>query len=216
LYCPSEPRPNTDYTLDGLPLNRLVASTWYVAVAGLDYTDCVTEVFLGYPPNAKFDQIANPSRSGILTFTLTASFDSSGNFLGTTYHGGRISQVTDGLSNTVMIGERPPSPDFSFGWWSDGTQHARNGTAETTLVFPYTTGKSPDSTGTNTCPLTAYFGPGDNTNYCSTHHFWSWHTGGGNFAFGDGSVRFLPYSANQILLPLSTRAGGEVVDASQY
>jgi prepilin-type processing-associated H-X9-DG protein len=71
-------------------------------------------------------------------------------------------------------------------------------------------------TGTS-CPLPAYFGPGDNTNFCSTNHFWSWHTGsGGNFAFGDGSVRFLPYSANQILIPLSTRAGGEVVDASQY
>ena len=89
----------------------------------------------------------------------------------------------------------------------------RIGAQETSLLYATATGAySP----TPSCPSPAYFGPGDNTNYCSTNHFWSWHTGGGNFAFGDGSVRFLPYSANQILLSLSTRAGGEVVDASQF
>jgi prepilin-type processing-associated H-X9-DG protein len=41
-------------------------------------------------------------------------------------------------------------------------------------------------------------------------HFWSLHPGGANFAFCDGSVRFLPYSANDILPALATRAGGEV------
>ncbi len=40
---------------------------------------------------------------------------------------------------------------------------------------------------------------------------WSLHGGGANFAFCDGSVRFLPYSADAILPALATRAGGEVV-----
>src|SRR5262249_10247118 len=132
--------------------------------------------------------------------------------VGSVYNAGKISQVTDGLSNTVMIGERPPARDLGYGWWVEGGHDVRNGTAETSLYYHTSDGTS---TGTP-CPSPAYFGPGDNTNYCSNNHLWSWHAGGGNFAFGDGSVRFLPYSANQILLPLSTRAGGEVVDASQY
>jgi prepilin-type processing-associated H-X9-DG protein len=42
-------------------------------------------------------------------------------------------------------------------------------------------------------------------------HFWSPHAGGANFAFADGSVRFLRYSADHILPALATRAGGEAV-----
>jgi prepilin-type N-terminal cleavage/methylation domain-containing protein/prepilin-type processing-associated H-X9-DG protein len=209
IYCPSEPRGqvNQDFSWGSFGL------TWYLAVAGLDYNDGNSWIASGNASLSQYDYFPDSSRSGILSWIDTASFDSSGNSFGDVYRGSKFSQVTDGLSNTVMLGERPPAPDLSWAAWINvwGT-----GAAETTLFFPYTTGNSPDSTGINTCPPTAYFGPGDSTNYCSTNHFWSWHTGGGNFAFGDGSVRFLPYSANQILLLLSTRAGGEVVDASQY
>ena len=156
----------------------------------------------------------NPSRAGILT--AITRYTSTG----VVCQGGKISQVTDGLSNTVMIGERPPGPGF-YGQWAWFGLDVRIGAQETTLAYPLSGGGWGWQNGTwgplgTTCPSPAYFGPGDNTNFCSSNHFWSWHTGGGNFAFGDGSVRFLPYSANQILIPLSTRAGGEVVDASQY
>jgi prepilin-type processing-associated H-X9-DG protein len=46
---------------------------------------------------------------------------------------------------------------------------------------------------------------------CGMFHFWSPHPGGANFAFCDGSVRFLAYSANDVLPALATRAGGEPV-----
>jgi prepilin-type processing-associated H-X9-DG protein len=52
---------------------------------------------------------------------------------------------------------------------------------------------------------------GDFDNEWHSFHFWSLHPGGANFAFADGSVRFLAYSANTILPALATRAGGEVV-----
>jgi prepilin-type processing-associated H-X9-DG protein len=43
-------------------------------------------------------------------------------------------------------------------------------------------------------------------------HFWSYHSGGANFALADGSVRLIPYSISaETLGALATRAGGEVV-----
>jgi prepilin-type processing-associated H-X9-DG protein len=62
----------------------------------------------------------------------------------------------------------------------------------------------------NTCPTGPYsFGPGTMQNPCDTFHFWSLHSGGSNFLFADGAVRFLNYSAAPLLPALSTRAGGE-------
>lgn len=56
-----------------------------------------------------------------------------------------------------------------------------------------------------------WFGPGRLTNPCDRLHYWSLHTSGANFAFADGSVHFLRYSARDILPALATRSGGEVV-----
>jgi prepilin-type processing-associated H-X9-DG protein len=44
------------------------------------------------------------------------------------------------------------------------------------------------------------------------HHFWSQHPGGANWAFADGSVRFLRYANASLMPALATRAGGEVVN----
>ena len=32
----------------------------------------------------------------------------------------RFAEITDGLSNTLLVGERPPSVDFYVGWWYAG------------------------------------------------------------------------------------------------
>jgi hypothetical protein len=34
--------------------------------------------------------------------------------------------------------------------------------------------------------------------------------------FGDGAVRFVPYTASQVMPALATRAGGEVFDPSGF
>jgi prepilin-type processing-associated H-X9-DG protein len=52
------------------------------------------------------------------------------------------------------------------------------------------------------------YGPGRLDNPCDRYHFWSLHSGGGNWLFADGSVRFLTYTAGSILPALATRAGG--------
>ena len=56
------------------------------------------------------------------------------------------------------------------------------------------------------------FGAGSLQEPCSVFHYWSLHSGGANFAFCDGSVHFLSYSASSILPALATRAGREVVE----
>ena len=65
---------------------------------------------------------------------------------------------------------------------------------------------------TMTCRVGPYrFGPGDLNNPYDDFHFCSQHSGGGNFAFADGSVRFLTYAADSVLPALGTRSGVEVI-----
>src|SRR5262249_47906692 len=91
------------------------------------------------------------------------------------------------------------------------------GVANTSTVFKGNKGSTTTTmqAGETACPpAPALFSPGRADDACSYNHLWSAHTGGANFAMGDGSVRFFPYTASAILLPLSTRSGGEVPDLS--
>ncbi len=125
----------------------------------------------------------------------------------------KITSITDGTSGTLMFGERPPSPDYLCGWWystyADTVSEpflpvrALRGFPEGSTIGDY-----------YSCGLGPYaYKEGNLLNRCDAYHFWSVHTGGANFAFCDGSVKFLNYSADAILPALATRAGGEVVEA---
>jgi prepilin-type N-terminal cleavage/methylation domain-containing protein/prepilin-type processing-associated H-X9-DG protein len=120
----------------------------------------------------------------------------------------RLTHVADGTSQTLLVGERPPSSDFRLGWWYRGWGQAREGSAEMLL------GTRERNTSRPNCPPGPYqYGAGRIDNLCDAFHFWSLHPGGANFLFADGSVRFLRYDADPILSALSTRAGGEVASA---
>ncbi len=120
----------------------------------------------------------------------------------------RLAEVTDGASNTLFIGERPPSSDDIFGWWYAGVgQNAGNSLDSFLGVAEYN--------NSYRLPMCGH-GPhryrsGRLDELCDVMHFWSLHSGGANFAFADGSVRFLAYSADSIMPALSTRSGGESV-----
>jgi prepilin-type N-terminal cleavage/methylation domain-containing protein/prepilin-type processing-associated H-X9-DG protein len=124
----------------------------------------------------------------------------------------RVTDVTDGTSNTVMLGERPPSANWGKGnafghsfYDSLGCMAEQHGT---TLYDG-----SPDNLPCNSPPYYFGGGPKNVNNNCSINWMWSNHIGGSNFTMGDGSVRFISYSTSTIIMQnLATYAGGEVVE----
>jgi len=118
----------------------------------------------------------------------------------------KFTDMTDGTSNTIVIGERPPSVDFWFGWWYAG--YGADGGGKGDMLLGTNDGGGGFDQYVLGCEPVGFV-PGDFTKHCHSLHFWSLHPGGANFAFGDGSVRFLKYTAANILPALATRAGGE-------
>jgi len=146
----------------------------------------------------------------------------------------RISDITDGTSNTLMYGEfnnfdtnwrgwialtffRDPDIDACSMWGWSSAWGGWYGAGRQAWAFP-------------TMPLNWQLGTpnpamvaGDWDTSALENRvvaYGSNHPGGANFAMCDGSVRFISNAINSApnapLAALSTRAGGEVVDASVY
>jgi prepilin-type processing-associated H-X9-DG protein len=176
--CPSDARSNAFFTANAQYGPQ--ALTDYLAVTG-------TTTFNGDP-----ESLSRPKCNGVI-------YESSRT---------RLADISDGASNTVLLGERPPSPELYWGWWAWSAFDAALGVRNDYPVYE-TAGGSPVLVCIRLFPEN--YRP-NTTGNCDTHHFWSMHPDGGNWLFADGSVRFLPYRSNAILPALATRSSGEVID----
>jgi len=133
----------------------------------------------------------------------------------------KMSTINDGTSNTLIVGERPPSSSLNYGWqWAGSGDSPYFGACDVVLGVHERAGvptAAPD-----------FFRPGAVQDPTDIHryHFWSLHPGGGNWALADGSVRFISYStsapqiiptsATQVVVPnvlqaMASRSDGSVV-----
>ncbi len=121
-----------------------------------------------------------------------------------------FSDITNGLSNVLMVGGRPPTGDLIFGWWFAGAgepnfQNALSGAADVVL------GVSERNTVYSECPqgVDNQFMPGDLDNLCDQFHYWSLHHHGANFLLADGSAHFFKYTIDPaVLIAMAYRSGG--------
>ena len=120
----------------------------------------------------------------------------------------RMGDITDGTSNTLIIGERPPSSTLDYGWqWAGSGDPPYFGATDVVLGVHERSAISatPD-----------FFRPGTIKDPTDIHryHFWSLHPGGGNWALADGSVRFISYSsASPQVLPITATSAKNVIEA---
>jgi prepilin-type N-terminal cleavage/methylation domain-containing protein len=140
----------------------------------------------------------------------------------------KLTDTTDGLSNTIMVVERVPSVDLFWGWWGYPTSQdtrtpARASSSAPNGSFPF---YSSSQTSPNyACPNPAVAQQSKVNDWCSFNAPGSFHSGGFQAGMGDGSVRFITFAgantiptgspSNQsILLWMATRDGGEVIPSS--
>jgi prepilin-type N-terminal cleavage/methylation domain-containing protein/prepilin-type processing-associated H-X9-DG protein len=185
--CPADPRENAgglyeqDFVEGGQTIKYICAMTSYLGVLG---------------KTVNVNDTADPSLKGVFGEAFDVNV--------------RISDIADGLSTTLMAGERPPSLNNEFGRWYE-IQFNSSLWAQVDWPWAQIQDSNDDGTGA-TCPVRSYFSPGNLSDYCHVNHFWSFHDGGGNWLLCDGSVRFMDYSAGTTVVPpMATIAGGEVV-----
>jgi prepilin-type processing-associated H-X9-DG protein len=125
----------------------------------------------------------------------------------------RILELSDGTSTTILYGE---AGGRTMQWYTSGSA-AYDQTKITgpiwadsdnrlTITGTSTDGKS--SIGSGPCAMNCNNLAGDP---------YAFHPSGANFAFADGSVRFISKSVSiTVLAALVTKDGGEVIDSSAY
>ncbi|MDB5342108.1 MAG: hypothetical protein JWP89_485 [Schlesneria sp.] len=182
--CPSDPQAGTGITPGSGPVTTPIASSSYRANGGISAdTSNFWDGQFGSPP------------SGTLALTNRGMLHA----VDTSFGCERAASVTDGMSNTLVIGE-----------WSTSTTPNRGSFWAYSYASYAISGLGP------TC-VPANFGPPDYAkvgagNNCSKRAWASYHTGGAQFLAADGAVKFVSNNINiPTLAALSTIAGGEVV-----
>jgi prepilin-type N-terminal cleavage/methylation domain-containing protein/prepilin-type processing-associated H-X9-DG protein len=204
LLCPSSANSNKYHDFDDTNTSGDEAQTggpWF------GVHDAVTDYAVSNGVEALI------AASGMIDLTVTGQYSMLQNVDGgdpnnVTY----IPQVTDGLSNTLMVNESAGRPDlYRTGGIKDTsvatTEASAGGWADYDTGYTLHSYTQDGSKIPGPCFTGCYNGNED----------YSFHPGGGNYLMGDGSVRFLKETTSiRIYVRLLTRAKGEVLSSDQY
>jgi prepilin-type N-terminal cleavage/methylation domain-containing protein/prepilin-type processing-associated H-X9-DG protein len=239
FQCPSDgynPQPCVLYDITCTRVIATVAHSNYAAVCG--WEECFMNAGGNPQPfyvnnNDPYDSpiTAGDPTDGIYGMSgVTCGFGPAGIGMFWRNSNTRDASVTDGLSNTLAVGERCTA--HSPTTWVGAVTGARCPAWMATQ--PWTAPNTPPSQCQDQGNGTAYnnadfgealcLGHGDATHKPNSDKpvwdpdvFWSMHPSGCNFLFGDGSVRFLKSTMNGPTYQyLMTRAGGEVTSGDSY
>ena len=109
----------------------------------------------------------------------------------------RIRDISRGTTHTLLVGERPSSQDYYWGWLYAGEGQNATGSGDMTLGVKEINSRIDLA---ERCPLNRLtFRPGDLADPCSVLHFWSMHPGGAHFVYADGHVAFKSYDSHKVL-----------------
>jgi prepilin-type N-terminal cleavage/methylation domain-containing protein/prepilin-type processing-associated H-X9-DG protein len=193
LLCPSDPLPE--------PVVQLTAANWHTpswswgsyGMSSYGGNAGKRSVYWGPPPTFPY-----MTRDGVFFIDSRV----------------RLTDITDGASNTFLFGERyhrDPQDDIQQPLvWPGSTAIGQLGR----WGYVADAGAMGNATLSTAAPINYQVPPGGDLSTVEDRDcaFGSGHPGGANFAFADGSVRFLSENTPLATLQaLSTRAGGEVV-----
>ena len=193
MVCPSAP----PYRLASYN-NALNGQTVQLAAGDYAIDDGIDESWL----------IANnvPHAAGTITYGML-----KGNYLR------RVADVTDGTSNTIMVSEDAGRPNFyllgkqynqgqSIPWYRNGAAIDLSNEGSGAGWADYGSEFYTDGDGSN-----------EHSNFSSNNEVYSFHPGGANHVFADGSVHFIKKTtAPVVFVGLISYNGGEVLSADSY
>ena len=228
LWCPS------DGDIVGLRKPGMPNDGWDCLPIPMTYTSYASNVGVRI---YRYNDNCLGTMQGVFAHTGNLIAGGTGNFPPV-----RIAGITDGTSNTFLFGEHAHSKIagseadwFCANWWTSGDQSDTN----ISSIFPpnFFSSDSQADSSVNPKALPYIIPKTGNWNVTAT----SQHPGGCNFAFCDGSVRFIKNSINSwnsvaitvggtgcgwnynfngqtygVYQALSTRNGGEVISSDQY
>lgn len=192
--CPSDPRANSSSPYGTGPGSDALFQNYFACLGDLNVPLRYTSNG-SYGPNSRHRSVGTADNTGAMDSVAKATFQpwSEYNGLFGMMTKVKIGDATDGLSNTILIGERAIDGLGSWGWEINCAE-----------------GDGMLGTGAPMWPTTIF----TTTTYTDTTSpvFSSLHSGGVQFAMGDGSVRLISTSVNfTTFKALGSRAGGEVV-----
>jgi prepilin-type N-terminal cleavage/methylation domain-containing protein/prepilin-type processing-associated H-X9-DG protein len=186
-YCPAGAKlssPNANEASGGVPNN----STHYYGIMGPG-TGTFDPAGTAYPVSSSANNAySNPITGGGMLVYYQSAWGIQAVVT--------FSDVNDGLSNTLMIGEMSYTP----------------GPGVANPYRSWVRGGNPSSATTKNMTNAINSTPYNGSNNFNDISMGSNHTGGTNFALGDGSVRFIAQTVDvQMLWYASTKSGKEVV-----